>query len=333
MTTSESKRKPAHKTSGRLFAEPESPSAREEGSYTANIDGAARGNPGPASYGVVLRRPDGKPLESLGKYIGRQTNNVAEYYALIAALDYAAANGIKRLRVYSDSQLIVNQIKGIYKVKHPDLRPLHERAKKQAATLEAFAIQYVPREQNRNADAAANAALDNTSSVKPAYAAKPEVTEEPAKTARPAKGLYLEDLHVGQTFSSGLYQMEEERMKEFAAEFDPQPFHLDDAAGRNSVFQGLAASGWHTAAATMRLMVTGGLPIAGGLVGLGAEITWPRPTHPGDTLRVTSEVMEIRPSRSKPNQGIVTFRCVTVNQDGDEVQIMTTKTLIFKRAN
>ena len=105
-----------------------------DGAYTANIDGAARGNPGPASYGVVLRRPDGKPLESLGKYIGRHTNNVAEYYALIAALDYAAANGIKRLRVYSDSQLIVNQIKGLYKVKHPDLRPLHERAKKQAAS-------------------------------------------------------------------------------------------------------------------------------------------------------------------------------------------------------
>src|ERR1017187_10288987 len=98
--------------SGHLFAEPEARSARAEGAYTANIDGAARGNPGPASYGVVLRRPDGSPLESLGKYIGRHTNNVAEYYALIAALDYAAANGIKRLRVQSDSQLIVNQMKG-----------------------------------------------------------------------------------------------------------------------------------------------------------------------------------------------------------------------------
>jgi acyl dehydratase len=122
-------------------------------------------------------------------------------------------------------------------------------------------------------------------------------------------------------------------MKEFAQEFDPQPFHLDEDAGRNSVFKGLAASGWHTAAATMRLLVTGGLPIAGGLVGLGAEISWPRPTHPGDTLRVNSEIIEIKPSRSKPNQGIVTFRCVTVNQDGEEVQIMTTKTLIFKRPN
>jgi ribonuclease HI len=170
------------RTSGHLFAEPEAPSARAEGAYTANIDGAARGNPGPASYGVVLRRPDGKPLESLGKYIGRHTNNVAEYYALIAALDYAAAKGIKRLRVQSDSQLIVNQMKGLYKVKHPDLRPLHERAKKQAATLEAFTIQYIPREQNREADAAANAALDNTSGVKPAFGSESPKVVNSART-------------------------------------------------------------------------------------------------------------------------------------------------------
>jgi ribonuclease HI len=170
------------KSSGRLFAEPASPSARMEGGYTANIDGAARGNPGPASYGVVIRRPDGTPVEALGKYIGRHTNNVAEYYALIAALDYAVANGIKRLRVHSDSQLIVNQMKGLYKVKHPDLRPLHERAKKQAAGLEAFTIQYVPREENREADAAANAALDSTGGVKPAFAADPSRAVNPART-------------------------------------------------------------------------------------------------------------------------------------------------------
>src|ERR1700732_674732 len=192
------------KASGRLFAEPESPAARLEGVYTANIDGAARGNPGPASYGLVLRRPDGAPLESLGKYIGRTTNNVAEYYALIAALDYAAANGIRRLRVYSDSQLIVNQIKGLYKVKHPDLRPLHERAKRQAARLETFTIQYVPREQNRDADDLANAALDSTSGVKPAY------NSAPTKPLTPAKVLYLDDLHVGQKFSSGTYRMTED---------------------------------------------------------------------------------------------------------------------------
>ena len=170
-----------HKAAGRLFAEPESPAAHRDGVYTANIDGAARGNPGPAAYGVVLRRPDGTPLESLGKYIGRHTNNVAEYYALIAALDYAAANGIKRLRVQSDSQLIVNQIKGLYKVKHPDLRPLHERAKKMAAALETFTIQYVRREENREADAAANAALDNTGGVKPAYASEQGAAQKPGQ--------------------------------------------------------------------------------------------------------------------------------------------------------
>jgi ribonuclease HI len=175
--------KHTHRASGHLFVEPDSPPSKLEGAYTANIDGAARGNPGPASYGVVMRRPDGRMLESLGKYIGRHTNNVAEYYALIAALDYAAANGIKRLRVYSDSQLIVNQIKGLYKVKHPDLRPLHERAKKQAATLEAFTIQYVPREQNRDADDLANAALDNTSGVKAAYASAPANESAPVRTA------------------------------------------------------------------------------------------------------------------------------------------------------
>ena len=178
--------KRTHKVSGRLFSEPESPPSRLDGAYTANIDGAARGNPGPASYGVVLRRPDGAPLASLGKYIGRHTNNVAEYYALIAALDYAVANGIKRLRVLSDSQLIVNQIKGIYKVKHPDLRPLHERAKKQAAGLEAFIIQYVPREQNREADGLANEALDNTGGVKPAFASEARRTAAPPHTEPPA---------------------------------------------------------------------------------------------------------------------------------------------------
>jgi acyl dehydratase/ribonuclease HI len=337
--------KPTHKSSGHLFDEPEIPSPRQEGAYTANIDGAARGNPGPAAYGVIVRRPDGKKHESLGKYIGRTTNNVAEYYALIAALDYAAASGIRRLRVYSDSQLIVNQIKGIYKVKHPDLRPLHERAKKQAAGLESFTIQYVPREENRDADEMANAALDSTNGVKPAYGATPVKVTTPAKAAAatkaqlpakvtpPAKQFYLEDLHVGQKFTSGTYRMDEERIKSFAAEFDPQPFHLDETAAQQSVFRGLAASGWQTAAATMRLMVTSGLPIAGGLVGLGGEIAWARPTRPGDMLHVESEVLSIVPSRSKPNQGVVTVRNVTLNQKGEEVQVLTTKILVFKRSS
>ncbi len=325
--------KSTHKASGKLFAEPETPSARLEGAYTANIDGAARGNPGPAAYGVVIRRPDGATHESLGKYIGRHTNNVAEYYALIAALDYAAASGIRRLRVYSDSQLIVNQIKGLYKVKHPDLRPLHERAKKQAASLEAFSIQYVPREQNRDADDLANAALDSTKGVKPAYAsAKAEpAPAPPARKSNPAaKAFYLEELNVGQRFSAGTYRMTEERIKSFAAEFDPQPFHLDEAAARQSVFRGLAASGWHTSAATMRLMVDA-LHLAGGAVGLGGEISWPRPTRPGDTLRVELVVLAIEPSLSKPDRGVVTVRCFTFNQHDEPVQIMTTKILAFKR--
>jgi acyl dehydratase len=142
--------------------------------------------------------------------------------------------------------------------------------------------------------------------------------------------LYLDDLRVGQRFASGTYRMDEERMKAFAAEFDPQPFHLDETAAKLSIFRGLAASGWHTAAATMRLMVES-LPFAGGMAGLGGEIVWPRPTRPGDTLRTESEIIEIVPSRSKPNQGIVIVRSVTLNQHGEDVQAFTAKIIVFKR--
>ncbi len=121
-------------------------------------------------------------------------------------------------------------------------------------------------------------------------------------------------------------------MKAFAEEFDPQPFHLDEAAAKASIFDGLAASGWHTAAITMRLMVTGGVPFAAGIIGLGGEIAWPRPTRAGDVLRVESEIVEILPSRSKPNQGIVKVRNTTVNQDGEAVQVFTAKVLAFKSA-
>lgn len=146
-----------------------------------------------------------------------------------------------------------------------------------------------------------------------------------------SRTLYLDELHVGQIFTSGSYVMEGARMKSFAAEFDPQPFHLDEAAANSSVFRGLAASGWHTAAASMRLMVNGELKIAGGLIGLGGEIAWPRPTRAGDTLRVNSEIVEIAPSRSKPNQGVVKVRNTTLNQNGEEVQVFTAKLLVFKR--
>jgi len=147
------------------------------------------------------------------------------------------------------------------------------------------------------------------------------------------KELYLDDLHVGQRFNSGSYVMEAARIREFAAEFDPQPFHLDEAAAEASVFKGLAASGWHTAAAAMRLLVTGGLPFASGIVGLGGEIAWPKPTRPGDTLHVESEIVEITPSRSKPHQGIVTVRGTMFNQNQEAVYVLTAKLLVSRRTN
>src|SRR6516164_3086220 len=148
-----------------------------------------------------------------------------------------------------------------------------------------------------------------------------------------AERLYLEDLRVGQRFSSGSYRMDESRMKAFAAEFDPQPFHLDESAGQASIFRGLTASGWHTAAAAIRLMVTGGLPFANGIIGMGGEIAWPKATRPGDSLRVESEILEISPSRSKPNQGTVTVRGTTLNQNGEPVYVFTAKLLVFRRAS
>jgi acyl dehydratase len=126
--------------------------------------------------------------------------------------------------------------------------------------------------------------------------------------------------------------MDEDRIKSFAAEFDPQPFHLDNAAAHGTIFGGLAASGWHTAAITMRLMVTSGPPFAAGIIGVGGEIAWPRPTRAGDTLRVESEIVEIVPSRSKPNQAFVKVLNTTLNQNGEPVQVFTAKILAFKRA-
>jgi acyl dehydratase len=143
--------------------------------------------------------------------------------------------------------------------------------------------------------------------------------------------LYLEDLHIGQRFTSGTYRMESSAIKAFAAEFDPQPFHLDEEAAKASVFRGLAASGWHTAAVAMRLLVDG-LPFANGIIGVGGEIAWPRPTRPGDTLRVESEIIEVVPSRSKPNQAFVTVKNTTVNQNGEPVYVFTVKLLAFKRS-
>src|ERR1700745_1489904 len=117
--------------------------------------------------------------------------------------------------------------------------------------------------------------------------------------------LYLEDLHVGQRFISDTFVMTEERIKSFAEEFDPQPFHLEDAAAQNTVFRGLAASGWDTAAVAMKLLVTRGLPLGNGIIGMGGDLSWPKPTRSGDTVHVESEILEITPSKSKPNQAVV----------------------------
>ncbi len=144
--------------------------------------------------------------------------------------------------------------------------------------------------------------------------------------------LYLDDLQVGQRFTSRSHALDEAQIKAFAAEFDPQPFHLDDEAAKSTLFAGLAASGWHTAAITMRLLVEGGAPIAGGVVGAGGEISWPRPTRPGDILQVESEILEVTPSRSRPDRGMVTLRSETRNQRGEVVQILTAKLVVPRRA-
>ena len=143
--------------------------------------------------------------------------------------------------------------------------------------------------------------------------------------------LYLEDLEIGARFTSREIRVEESAIREFAQQFDPQPFHLDHAAGAATLFGGLVASGWHTAAMTMRLLVDGGLPFAGGLIGMGARIEWPKPTRAGDVLHVVSEILAIVPSRSRPDRGTVKVRSRTLNQHGEAVQIAETKVLAMRR--
>jgi acyl dehydratase len=142
---------------------------------------------------------------------------------------------------------------------------------------------------------------------------------------------YLDDLSVGQRFTSDAKLVTEEEVLRFAREFDPQPFHTDPVAAKETFFQGLAASGWHTMAMTMRLMVDRGLPVAGGIIGAGGEISWPMPTRPGDTLTVDSEVVEIKPSRSRPDRGMVTVRSETKNQRGEIVQVLVAKLVVPKK--
>ena len=142
---------------------------------------------------------------------------------------------------------------------------------------------------------------------------------------------HLDDLHVGQRFTSGTHVITADEIKAFARQFDPQPFHLDETTAKNTLFGGLVASGWHTASITMRLLVETGLPLAGGIIGAQGEIAWPNPTRPGDTLQVESEVLELKPSRSRPDRGIATVRCLTRNQRGEVVQSLTPKLVVPRR--
>ncbi|GAC1329271.1 MAG: MaoC family dehydratase [Beijerinckiaceae bacterium] len=142
---------------------------------------------------------------------------------------------------------------------------------------------------------------------------------------------WLEDLTVGQQFVSGTHTLTAEEIKAFAAAYDPQPFHLDEAAARHTLFGGLAASGWHTSATSMRLLVQSGLPLGNGIVGSGGELAWVKPVRPGDTLQVKAEVLEIVPSQSKPDRGMVVVRLTTTNQNGEIVQTFVPKLVVFRR--
>jgi acyl dehydratase len=143
---------------------------------------------------------------------------------------------------------------------------------------------------------------------------------------------YLEDFAVAQRYGSGRLRIDADAIKAFAGEFDPQPFHLNEEAARATFFRGLAASGWHTAAVTMRLLVESELKPAGGIIGAGFdEFRWPRPVRPGDELRVESEVLEVRPSKSRPDQGLIKVRTTTLNQNGEAVQVLISNLLVPRR--
>jgi acyl dehydratase len=145
--------------------------------------------------------------------------------------------------------------------------------------------------------------------------------------------LYFEDFAVGQIYRTSALTVDADAITAFAKSFDPQPFHLDDAKAANTLFGGLAASGWHTAALTMRLLVTEGAPIAGGIIGVGLdELRWPRPVRPGDRLHLESEVLEMRLSRSRPEQGLVKMRTSTLNHNDEPVQIIVSNLVVPRRA-
>ena len=143
--------------------------------------------------------------------------------------------------------------------------------------------------------------------------------------------LYFEDLAAGQTYRSPSLRLDAAAITAFAAEFDPQPFHLDDKAARGSLFGGLAASGWHTASLTMKLCLLSDFRPAGGIIGVGGELLWPLAVRPGDELRVEIAVLETRASRSRPRQGLVKIRIATLNQAGETVQTFAPTLFVDRR--
>lgn len=154
---------------------------------------------------------------------------------------------------------------------------------------------------------------------------------EPDNSPGGKPALYFEDLYVGQRFVSSSVQVDETQIREFAQNFDPQPFHLDAEAAKETFFGELVASGWHTSAITMRLMVIDGLSLAGGLIGAGAELNWPKPTRPGSVLHVESEIIELKPLRSRPDRGIAIMRSETIDQLGEVVQVLVAKVLVSRK--
>lgn len=142
--------------------------------------------------------------------------------------------------------------------------------------------------------------------------------------------LYLDDLVVGAEYRSADHALDAEQIRNFASQFDPQPFHLDDEAAQDSLFQGLSASGWHTASLTMKLWVSS-FPLAKGLIGAGTEIKWPQPTRPTDILHVVSKILSITPSRTKTDRGIVAMQCRTLNQHGETLQDQVVKLVVMRR--
>ena len=151
--------------SGNLFENEPAGDSAAGGWFTAHCDGGSRGNPGPAGYGAVIEDPEGRVVARLSEYLGRQTNNYAEYKGLLSVLEWALANGAKQLRVVSDSELMVRQMKGRYKVKSPGLRPLWEEAQRLALKLKGFDMRHTLRGGNKEADRLANAAMDRGQGV------------------------------------------------------------------------------------------------------------------------------------------------------------------------